>query len=198
MCVLYEDLRIELFGFSLKPDHPTVRTPDWSLDRAGFKVRQVYFFRRAIGTCSEFFEAIDLLNKDPDFRVVLESRGDEAIKGWEESASFFNRERQRYWKDIRNDVGGHFGAPAALFAVEALDPSLVGKVELHCAGPKEGGVVLSFSGEIAATALLKRLTAGLTIEEKIAGLIGEAQEVFRYATRAVQIIVVHYLWDKTK
>jgi len=61
LCVLYEDLRIELLGV-------TNEIP--LLDEVGSELRMHYFLRRSIATLHEFSEALRLLDEFPDFPRV--------------------------------------------------------------------------------------------------------------------------------
>src|ERR1019366_10002526 len=61
LCVLYEDLRVELHGI-VEPSIP-------ALDVLDDKYRRFYFVRRSIGTIREFSDALRLINADPHFPV---------------------------------------------------------------------------------------------------------------------------------
>jgi hypothetical protein len=120
LCVLFEDLRVELAGLTL-PDLDT-QVGGWpaaQFDMAGHKFRTLYFLRRSIGTCWEFAEALRLLDQCSGFRPILDGFQDPAQHFWRDAISYFGR-REKHWKDIRNDGGGHFGAKAAEFAVHEL------------------------------------------------------------------------------
>ena|SRR5215813_6448566 len=69
--------------------------------------------------------------------------------------SRYSRYHEKFWKDIRNDVGGHFGSKAAEFAVDSFLPNASGAIELHLNRSGKGGAVLGFASEIVATALLR-------------------------------------------
>src|ERR1700756_4122568 len=59
LCVLFEDLRIEIAGIATKELGP--------LDDAGEKGRSLYFLRRSIGTLHEFANALDKIDNSPEF-----------------------------------------------------------------------------------------------------------------------------------
>src|ERR1039458_1911084 len=73
LCVLYEDLRVELFGIA-EPSIPALDVLDlerdnrFSPERIG-RYRRYYFVRRLIGTLVEFAEALRLISDDNDFQL---------------------------------------------------------------------------------------------------------------------------------
>jgi hypothetical protein len=193
LCVLFEDLRIEITGLFLpRTDVDDVRGMIAGFDIGGYKLRQLYFLRRSIATCSEFAEAIRLLNESPGFRKLLSHFPADGQTTWRDSVRYF-RNHERFWKDIRNDIGGHFGPKAAEFAVDSFLPDAGGAIELHLNHAGKGGVVLGFASEIAGTALLKHLP-GENVEDQIAGLFKEAETAFSHGVRAVECIVTNHIW----
>jgi hypothetical protein len=64
LCVLFEDLRIEITGLCLpRPGLEDTRGLVARFDVAGYKLRELYFLRRSIATCFEFAEALRLLDE---------------------------------------------------------------------------------------------------------------------------------------
>jgi len=192
VCVLFEDLRIEITGM-----YPRVRGSQEScnvlsrLDTAGSKFRELYFLRRSIGTCVEFAEALRLLDEAPSFKALI---GRFSVPGqgtWCEAVKYF-RQHEKFWKEIRNDVGGHFGSDAAKFAVESFLPGAEGSIEIHDSCGK-GGVILAFASEIVATALLRHLP-GRDANEKVKALLDEVVTAYPHAVKAVECIVIEHMW----
>jgi hypothetical protein len=143
LCVLYEDLRVELHGI-VEPSIP-------ALDVLDDKYRRFYFVRRSIGTIREFADALRLINDDPDFQVN-EMKEDKATWG---SAIAFFKENERLLGAIRNDIGGHFGQQAALNALDRL-PDVSCAIELVgelIDGRDQTDLRLHFVGEIVTSAL---------------------------------------------
>jgi hypothetical protein len=66
LAVLYEDLRIELYGIAEDAIPAT--------DNFDVRYRRIYFLRKSIGTLAEFAEAVHHLQQCPEFRL-LQSRG---------------------------------------------------------------------------------------------------------------------------
>src|ERR1039457_1369177 len=147
LCVLYEDLRVELHGI-VEPSIP-------ALDVLDDKYRRFYFVRRSIGTIREFADALRLINDDPDFQVN-EMKEDKAT--WSSAIAFF-KENERLLGAIRNDIGGHFGQQAALNALDRLP-------DVSCAIELVGELIdvrdqtdlrLHFVGEMVTSALRPHL-----------------------------------------
>ncbi len=197
LCVLFEDLRIEVTGLDLPPPPGIEETRGLvaRFDVAGYKFRQLYFLRRSICTCSEFAEAIRLLDELPEFGQLLSGFPADSQRVWYDAVSYF-RQHGKFWKDIRNDVGGHFGSKAAEFAVESFLVDASGFVEMHAHRSGQGGIILGFASEIAATASLRNLP-GNDAEEKVKALLNEVKIAYPHAIKAVEYVVNHHLWAKT-
>jgi hypothetical protein len=199
LCVLYEDLRIEVFAIKASNIHELD-----VLDPAGEstdvlavgKYRKNYFLRRSVGTLSEFAEGLRLLDDDRDFRKMAASLDRDLETLWKTSVNFFDS-KEELINNIRNDIGGHFGCKAAIYAVSNLLPDAIGKIEFiydHHNVPRDPR--LHFAGEIAATASLRHLS-GATAEEKVAGFIKDLiVEAYRHAAQSVHVLVALYLWPR--
>lgn len=186
LAVLYEDMRIELFGISEKSIS--------SLDTLGVNYRRIYFLRKSISTLLEFVDAIGQLQRCPEFGTVSAEFTPEVRKNWEKSAAFFNRNEDRL-RLVRNDTGGHFGLDAARYASQNLPSGSVDRIERVEPFSKSGRVLLHFSGELVATAMLRHVW-GLDRDHKSRHLVRLALVGYRHATRCVLYVVICYLWDK--
>lgn len=192
LCVLYEDLRIEVLAISevsipsldvLDPARTNVE------QREVGRYRRNYFLRRSIGTLAEFAEGLRLLAGCPDYTRMLENidPGNRAL--WTESVEFFQAKEVAI-KNVRNDIGGHFGASAAIYAVDNLKPTAVGKIEYQCdSRSMPTKPFLHFAGEIAATSFLRHLP-GVTDEEKVKRFFEEVLlEGYKAATKSVHFLL---------
>ena len=199
MCVLFEDLRLELNAIGadsipkldvLDPAGRFVETKDIG------KTRRHYFLRRSIGTLTEFAEAIRWINACPEMQALKDSWGSaEATKTWNAAVAFFLT-NERFIEDVRNDIGGHFGMKAAHYAVGNLDPSITGKMERHWNEDGEESMHLHFAGEIAANAFVRHL-CGATVTDKVEALFRDVlMPAYGHATVAVKIIAASYLWHR--
>ena len=145
LIVLYEDLRLELVGASEGEIE--------LLDGTTVNFRKQHFMRAAIGTTIEFAEEFRLLNESGDFQDIRSKFASVHLAEWRQAIDFF-AEHEPAIEKIRNDIGGHFGYPAALYAVQNLNPNAVGwiKLELNY-GNHTGKIWYEFAEEIAATAM---------------------------------------------
>ncbi len=196
LCVLYEDLRIEITGLLIPPPNgDDERGLVAQFDVAGYKYRELYFLRRSIGTCREFAEAIRLLEETPGFQKLVSGLPTANQKEWRRAVEYF-RSKEKFWKKIRNDVGGHFGPEAAKFAVSSFLPDAGGRVEIQLSHGGKEGAVLEFSSEIAATALLRHLPGDHPVV-KFKALCAEVLAALPFAVKAVEYVVATHLWRRS-
>jgi hypothetical protein len=186
LAVLYEDLRIELRGASTS----SIR----KLDEMDPRYRRNYFVRKCIGTTVEFAEAIRLLDQSPDFKAIKSRFPGWARRQWTEAVKFFSR-HERLLKDVRNDIGGHFGIKAAKYAIANSHADAVGKLQVIDIGGPRARFYLNFVGEIVAVASLRHLT-GTTSAQRFSGLLRILVVSFRHSTRCVNAIIATYLWER--
>lgn len=182
LTVLYEDLRIELIAVA-QPSIPI-------LDVTDERYRRHYFLRRSIATLVEFAETLRLLNECNEFQDIRSRFNPEITKYWDKALQFFAK-HEALLKKVRNDIGGHFGEQAAIYATTHLDSAAVGKIEAEYLKT----VHLHFAGEIAAAATLRHLS-GSTTEHGFIRLLRIVVTSFRHATRSTHCIVFCYLWEK--
>jgi hypothetical protein len=182
LAVLYEDMRIEVLA-TAEPSIPL-------LDITDVRHRQNYFLRRSIATLVEFAEAIRLLDECPEFHSIKMSFPPELRDRWNEGVRFF-RDHEQFFKDVRNDVGGHFGSEAARFAIEHIHTEGTGEIE----GRDDKTVHLHFVMPLVATAMTRHLQ-GMTAEEKFTPLFKDAVAGFKYATDCTHCVVFGYLWQR--
>jgi hypothetical protein len=182
LSVLYEDLRIEVKA-TAEPSIPL-------LDATRVQFRQNYFLRRSIATLVEFAEAIRLLDGCPEFRSIKKQFPTELKDRWNDGVRFF-REHERFFKEVRNDVGGHFGLAAARFAIEHREGEAVEEIESRA----ESTIHLPFATDLVATALTRHLH-GSSAEEKFSGLFKDIVAGFKHATDCTHCVVFGYLWER--
>ena len=96
LCVLYEDLRLELSGATDKELKP--------LDANGFAFRTQYFIRRATATTIELAEEFRLLNDYNGFDSVRASFTESDTSKWNACLTFYSTHEPLFEK-IRNDIG---------------------------------------------------------------------------------------------
>jgi len=200
VCVLFEDLRIELQGlseFSLSVlDILDPEKENWLAPELTGKYRKFYFTRRSIATLREFAECLRLIVQDmaahPTLRLTFRGlQYEESKSAWEAAIQFFDTNKDLVTQ-IRNDIGGHFGHKAALNALSLLSSDVCGSIAF---GDDDQKLRLHFAGEIAATALLKHLPGKDVAEYTtlIQTCIGPGYE---HAINCVYILVQEYLWER--
>ena len=184
IAVLFEDLRLELTGVSEESLKP--------LETIGAKHRRNYFLRRSVATLVEFVGAIRMLDENRDFQLVKRRFDSDASQEWQEATSYL-RKHKEYFKRLRNDFGGHFGFPAAKYAVETLDQDTPEALEI-CWKPLErrAGPKLRFAGEVAATAMARH-KGTLSSKQHFEQMITTALDGYKHCTNCVHLVVRFYL-----
>ena len=113
---------------------------------------------------------------------------------WVAAVEYFGRE-QRFLKDIRNDVGGHFGLTVARHTVANISNSATGRVEIETT-VKGHTPLLYFAGELASTAILRHLP-GADADEKFGRFLREHVLVAsEHATNAANVVTAEYLFPR--
>jgi hypothetical protein len=185
LCVLFEDLRIELAGQGARDLG--------RLDLCGKSMRQLYFLRRSMATLFEFATVLDELDQLPSFQTIRAGFDQRTDLIWVRALAYF-RKHKGYISRLRHHVGGHFGKQAATLAVESLLPDHVGTLEIAFYGGG-GGAKLFFANEIAATAVLLHVR-GRTPQAKARKMIRHALVAYRHAAWAVDCVTSTYLWER--
>jgi hypothetical protein len=192
LCVLYEDMRLELYGIAAEKIEPL------DSDTLSDNYRRFYLVRRAAATQSEFAGSLRRISGSPSFKALRrksESLRGEDWKAWDEAVRFFHSSHQEILTKVRNDVGGHFHFAGAKWAVEHLSHEAVGRLEMGVRGDKLG-YRLHFAGEIAGTAAMRHLK-GSDTEEKTKQLIVDIiLEGSKHAADAMRVLIENYLLDR--
>ena len=112
---------------------------------------------------------------------------------WRRSRFYLDKHK-KFFGDVRNDIGGHYGEQAAIKAVNNLSGDEVGMIHVAVDG-KAGGATLRFAAQVAATTLLFHCH-GRSMQEKVARLFRRLLVAYRHATRATDVITAFYFWPK--
>jgi hypothetical protein len=196
--VLYEDLRIELHGMKATnvPELDILDSQQDLPDRPEMVglYRYHYFFRRSLATLRDFEEGLRLLNENKSFAAVRKGFDGPSRQAWDDGIAFFDLVKRRL-KDVRNDIGGHFGLPAARESVMRLPGDSIGKLELVVKSGEVKDIKLYFAGEMACTALLKHLPdcdiSNYRDFFEVMILPG-----FRHAKECVGVLCAAWLWPR--
>jgi hypothetical protein len=189
VCVLFEDLRVEIQGLSQRTDT--------DLDPAGH--RQNYFLRRSLASLNEFGDALERLDRNPAFAAVKAGFDADHGKLWAEAldhlrAHIGKKGHKRILTAIRDDVGGHFGEQAAINAIKALREG-EGELEYFVAETGLGGCKLHFAKYLALAAV-EHHAHGEDFERWFPKIYEAIHAAYQHAVRAVELVVVYYLWDE--
>jgi hypothetical protein len=206
ICVLFEDLRIEIRGISERSlpglDVLDTEKDNWLNPGLTGRYRTFYFLRRSLLTLREFAEALRLIvedtRKDPRLKPTFRGLTDEARALWDAGIQFFGS-NEKTLNNIRNDIGGHFGQQAALNAVSLLLPGAYGSIaaadDLRLKGSGADYLKLHFALEIAGTALLEHLP-NRDIAQYETLFRDFLMPGYQHAINCVYILVREYLWDR--
>ena len=101
-----------------------------------------------------------------------------------------------YFKNIRHDIGGHFGMSAAIYAVEKFRSGDTGSIEqiteTDLTGTGRVRIQLKFAHEIATAATFRHLR-GTASQDQAEQFIELAREGFSKVTKAVDTLITHHL-----
>jgi len=186
LAVLYEDLRLENLAASAKSID--------ALDSSGVDVRGFYFIRRSIATVREFAEALRLLDECPEFAPIRAKFDSERRTMWGKSMRFFAR-REAYFGRIRNDFGGHFGEPAARFAINHLHDGAVAFEYAADSIKRTGNVRFKFASEVVAIGMKRHALADES-HDHFRLMFRLALAGFGHAARCAQTLAVYDLWPR--
>jgi hypothetical protein len=185
--VLYEDLKIEWTAAEV--DSLPL------LEGTSKEFRRFYFVRRTFGTLFEISGAMQALEGYKGFPLFKERMDDKGRKTWDEALKFF-RTNHEFLKACRNDVGGHFQADTAKFALDGLEEDHFETVEIYRRG--EGADArLKFAYYLVACGLVKNRPSEQAIDEflnkKYFPFLVEASQL---AIHGVQVFAVTHLLPK--
>ena len=185
--VLYEDLRIEIEGIAAKSLGP--------LDTTSESYRMQYFLRRSIASLVEFAESIRMLHSCPDFHLVRSCFDNKAVTHWDTAVEYF-KTAEGFLKQVRNDIGGHFGHSASRYPIANLVSGALGKFEVVEMASGAADIRLHFAGELAATAMFRHLR-GNSQKEKMDGLVNIVDTSYGHAAKCAADIAHCYFWKKS-
>ena len=196
LCVLYEDLRIEISALTC-PSIPLLdvlypATTDGFEPTPG-KYRMQYFLRRSIATLREFADALRKLDQEDSFAQIKTGFTENHLVRWNAAIAFFAQQESHINK-IRNDVGGHFGEPATREAIKNLPETETGRIEMESNAEGQVDAKLYFAGDIVASAMFRHL--GADKWQGFSDLVEIAKDGSRHAITCVEILIRALLWSR--
>lgn len=194
IAVLYDDLMLEYDG----AQEATIAT----LDRSGVNSRRFYFVRRSLGTLMELKGAFVVLDGNDAFKASKKwwdkrdlSQWDN-LSQWDTAVKFFQA-NQKFLKDWRNDIGGHFLDGAAEYAIDNVHPDTVGTIEIYRRG-SGADIKMPFAYELVAVALVKNKNAKTPEEDFLKEAFTFLADATKHAINAVAVVVAHEMFDRFK
>jgi len=192
LCVLYEDLYLEVLGVSMEPN----RLP--LFEALGAHYRHIYFMRRAVATLLEFKQTVDQMSLTPEFQAIVAhdstSKDAHFVRDWAPAQQFFKK-NGKLLKAVRDDVGGHFGDEAATKALEKIGDDFCVRIEVQSDVDGRVRLLLPFATELAGTALLGHVPGG-NFEEQFQLLRDILVESTARVVGAVHYLVEAVLWQR--
>jgi hypothetical protein len=189
LCVLYEDLRVELNGLKTGQE----RLGD--LDTLGWQYRFFYFLRRSLVTLSEFRGALTRIGMSPEFKDAKHALSPRHRKHIADADRFF-QDHADLLKDLRNDLGGHLKHDAVKFATGHLD-NAIGKA-LWNSSP-EGEILaleLHFATDVVCQALCSKFVEGDDPTTELHRITEIVFAGFLHVQAAMYSIGRAFLWDE--
>lgn len=181
LVVLYEDLRLELFGASvdqsLKP-----------LETVNANYRELYFVRRSLSTILEIEQAIHKLNKCTAFKEFKKTWRESDTRAWDSAVEFFSSNHDTL-KQRRGAYGGHYHDRAAEHVYEKLHSDHVGLIEerVDQADTRYARHVFKFALEFVGLALTVD-KGSEKLEPFVEGVFQLMLKSFENATNAIRVI----------
>jgi len=185
LCVLYEDIRIEILGASL-PSSAVV-----ALEASGSHYRHLYFMRRALLSLREFDSAIEQIRYSTEFQNLEAQARSESdayyLRLWVPAWEFF-RAQGTLLNRIRGDVGGHFGDDVARRAFAAIPNNVPVEVRIERDSGQQQRVLLPFATDLVARAAFAHLPPG-NDSDRLNAMTDLLVGALRYAMDAVHFVL---------
>jgi len=190
--ILYEDLRIELFGMDDENNYE-------DLDRLGKPYRTVYFLRRSFATALELCKSIAELNGSKNFRLLRSSFKADELQHWTNAVVALRATKDRV-NLFRNNSGGHIDVGACSHAIENLNERQVGKLEIRMNVERtESEVLLEYAGDLVAGVIFAgrpRPDADEELRQMLRDTGELMAEIFQHAMVCINLIVGSYLFPR--
>jgi hypothetical protein len=190
LCVLYEDLRLEMSEFKILHGKVIVdREP-------GMEYRVMYFLRRALATLIEFRGGLTTVLKTAEFKAAKDGLSGLDARSINDADTYL----QKNWsliKKLRNEFAGHVQMSGVEFAISKFSNE-TGRVTWH-RGLGDGwtmGLECDFAGKILAGAIGKELQAGADAQTELRKALEVITPGYTHAQAAMCALVHAFLWDR--
>jgi len=179
LCVLFEDLRLEL----------------GSVDENAKDASNLYFIRRSFATLREFADVIRRLNGTASFEPVRRGFSREHRATWNRAVEYLAEHKARIDAE-RNAYGGHVNQGAVLKAFKGLQPGTDQDFELHWIErerPVKLGPRFHFAADIMARVMLHGDKDGTNERAYFRSLMEFSIAGHNHATTCVIMLTDQYL-----
>jgi hypothetical protein len=147
LCILREDLLLELYGIAGERFN--------RLDDNSEASRRLYFWRNLLRTLAEVRDGLNEINAEAEFREALTQETPEVQTAFESLKKELNKASQEFLVELRNTVGAHVDVTVLQDALNELDFTREGLVQL---GDILGDIHYKFAGEFILAMLLRGIS----------------------------------------
>jgi hypothetical protein len=141
-----------------------------ALDSSSLEWRKLYFLRNSIRTLYEIFRVVDAMQRNPEFRRILEKHPSAAQRDVKTLMQQINKNRQLVGR-LRNSIGGgHVQRSDVQRMLNNLDPDAFGFIEI---GDRLEGTHFKFVGELVAATMV----ADIPQTDKVAKLEADVRQI---------------------
>ncbi len=169
LCVLREDLLLELYGITneeierLDDNHPAYR--------------RTYFWRNSLRTLEEIQKVLTRLSFQGEFADAMAQEPEDVRTAFAQLKAGLNTAHREFLKDLRDTLGGHLSEKSIQTALDTMDPQHEAFFE---AGETVGKTHYKFAVDLLWAPLLNELPEGERLEK--------AEEVLRKTSRLSQAV----------
>ena len=144
MFVLYEDLRVEVYGARAYKIE--------QLDETGHVYRGIYMIRRSTITISEFTQTMERLDQLEEFRKLKALFEERHQRAWADGKAFL-LEHKPFLQRLRHNCGGHLLGAVVEKVMARMHQDTVGFVRVNYTRDDRASLNFGFAYEVVALAL---------------------------------------------
>lgn len=176
LCVLYEDLRLEL-GMLLEINMRREEIPRFGKKRNEFvsdEMRAVYFVRRITATILNLLEVFESLSNSGLLATLTSRLPPTSVSEMQEAENYL-KQKIGHWREVRNNIGGHFGIKTCNEVINTWaseTEGTIGRVEIQQEPGRPPGVAFPFAYQAVGTAMT-RYSTGITDQQKLTEFTNE-------------------------
>lgn len=166
LCVLREDLLLELFGIT---NERIDRLDD---NDAGY--RRFYFWRNSLRTLEEIKKVLTRLSFQTAFVDAMAREPEDIRAAYEQVKNELNTAHKEFLKGLRDTIGGHVADQIFQTMLNKLDP--FGEEAFHQEGDIRGKIHYRFAADLLWESVLQNVPHGKRLE-KVEELLGRTSSL---------------------